>query len=364
MPDNDIVIREDPAVEEDPTTEEEDIFVANGVSFDGKHSYTEFGMWLSKRPDLGSPMPKTNIVDVPGMDGYLDLTEANAGEVKFKNRMLTFTFAAMVNVPDQETFKSVIRNALHGKVINQIILDEDSGWYYTGRANVEFQDIKPWKLKCVVTVDAAPYAMKVEETVVDLNNGSETQANKIRLDATDVSQQSWNTDLRLGTKEFPGGLFAPSNLYLAWPENPDRLNKYNIQVTESDGNVWTSSHSIYDPSANPSIVNLSGISAAGVDLLKVYRFLVSGIGGCYLYWEEYSYHYTVNNSRKAVIPIIELETQESDITITVNGKNYTILPGKAEYSDIVLKSGANEIYVPVLLQSEDVFTMTFREGKL
>ena len=344
---------------------QENPFIANGVTFDGKHSYSDFGLWLSERPDLGAPAAKTNIVEIPGADGVLDLTEANAGEVKFRNRTLRFVFSAMVKVADQEDFKAVIRNALHGRKIQQIILDEDPAWYYTGRASVNFTNLYPWKLKCVITVDAAPYAMKIDETVVDFGEPDEAAVNEIRLNATDVSKQSWNTDLRLGTIEFPGGLLAPSNIYLTWPDDPDRLSKNMMQVVDSNGNAFTTAYTTYDPTANPSIVNLSGIAQAGVDLTKVYRFLVAGIGGCYLYYEEYGFKYTVMNSRKAVVPVFDLDTQEASVTIVVNGKSYTILPGKTVNEDIVLKSGANEIYIPYSgVGPDDTFTMTFREGKL
>ena len=95
----------------------------NGVRFDGLHSFHDLDMWLSERPDWGSPEPKLNLVEIPGADGVLDLTEANAGDVKFNNRQITLTFAAMVKAEEQERFKSRIMNTLHGKVIQQIIPD-------------------------------------------------------------------------------------------------------------------------------------------------------------------------------------------------------------------------------------------------
>lgn len=345
---------------------------ANGVSFDGLHSYNDFGMWFALRPDYGKPDPKTNISEVPGMDGVLDMTEANSGDVKFTNRTMVFTFSKLIRQEEQEDFKANVRAALHGKYIQKIIPDDAPDWYYTGRAKVEFQKLASWKLRCVVTVDAAPYALRVDETVVDLMAApGGAELSEVFLPTTDASKMTWNSDLRLGTKAFPGRLLPPANamndLILKIPENPTHFETWSFQVTDAVGNTYNSgsaswSQTVQNPDYPNMRISLSNISQAGVDLTKVYRILVSGIGGCSLHWEMLSIHTTVVNSRKTVIPIVELETQEDSVEIIVNGEKHEILPGKAVYENLMLSAGTNEIYVPVVQAS--VFTLTFREGRL
>ena len=46
-----------------------------GVSFDGAHSYNDWGLKL-KSVSIGVPKAKTVYVSVNGMNGSLDLTEA------------------------------------------------------------------------------------------------------------------------------------------------------------------------------------------------------------------------------------------------------------------------------------------------
>lgn len=135
-----------------------------GVKFGGLHSFYEWGLILSEK-EIGSPQPKTKIVDVEGADGVLDYTEA-FGDVKYQNRQLSFKFHKANIVPDGFlALFSVVQNALHGKKL-QVILDDDPAHYYLGRVT-----INEWKSnkrvgEIVIEVDAEPYKLKVAETVV------------------------------------------------------------------------------------------------------------------------------------------------------------------------------------------------------
>ena len=76
--------------------------VAKGVTFaasfdtieDAVHS-GEFDMVLS-RVTIGSPEVKTYYVDVPGMDGAVDLTSYFNDTVRYKNRILQLDFTFLV----------------------------------------------------------------------------------------------------------------------------------------------------------------------------------------------------------------------------------------------------------------------------
>ena len=45
-----------------------------GVLFGDKHSHRDWQLLLNSRPEISSPVPKTNYIDIPGGDGILDLT--------------------------------------------------------------------------------------------------------------------------------------------------------------------------------------------------------------------------------------------------------------------------------------------------
>lgn len=143
-----------------------------GVRFGNYHSWNDFSLILSSKT-IGTPSPKTETIDIPGGDGVLDLTEF-FGEVKYENRPLSFEFST--NVP-QDAFMelfSKVQNALHGQKM-QIILDEDSEWYYTGRI-----EVSEWKAeksigKLTIDCDCEPFKNRIGDTVVyQMVEGTET----------------------------------------------------------------------------------------------------------------------------------------------------------------------------------------------
>lgn len=135
-----------------------------GITFGGKHSYYEWGLILQTK-EIQAPEPKINQIELEGRDGVLDLSDF-FGEVKYKNRSLSFQFAKMdIHQEGFLALFSVVQNALHGKVM-EVILDDDPSYFYKGRVT-----INEWKSEknlgqIVIEVDAEPYKYKVQETVV------------------------------------------------------------------------------------------------------------------------------------------------------------------------------------------------------
>ena len=348
----------------DEVVQEEHTFVAQGVTFDGKHSYTDYGMWLMQRPDLGSPSPKLSIVNIPGADGNIDLTEANTGEVKYENRRIVFQFGAVVEQSDQEAFRAKIMDELHGARISRIILDEDTNWYWTGRATVVFSNVKSWRLNCTIAIDAYPFAMKVNETTVDLTGGT-ISTNSVVI-GEDKSARDFNTDIWLGSVDFPEGLPTASeqNLIVSWGANPTlgiNVSK-QIQVVDSDGIVYVASFTL-PQTDNHYIIAFSTLTSADVDVAKVYRIRVIGIGGCVASVRKSSVRITIQNTKKTVQPMFWLSASYP-INIVWDGIQQQIEDGVHSYDDIVLREGTTNVYIPALGADVDGFYVKFREGKL
>lgn len=339
----------------------------NGISFDGLHSYTDFGLWLVARPDTGSPEPKLNRVEVPGMDGIIDMTEVNAGEVKFNNRTMVFQFAGKVNINEQAAFKTKIMDALHGKRFEKIILDEDSLWYYSGRVTVQFPEAKPWKVYCTITVDADPYAMYTIRHVVGLLPSSHTiEQQSVKL-ADDSSDMDYDSDFLLGTKVFPVGFdvsFGFTQFSIVWDTSVawhDMLKR--IDVYDSDDHQFTKivSPSRLDYSVS---VTFNELTQAGIDLTKVYRVRITGIGNGTLTTEAQLAHIEVQNERKPVVPEFLLTANDA-VNIMVNGEVFEIPVGYYKDAKIMLHSGVNDIYIGENQSTNiTVFGMFYRGGKL
>lgn len=106
-----------------------------GISFNGKHSYWDWGLMLKSTPKVSSPEPKTHYVDIPGAHGEMDLTEALTGKVQFKNREIEMEFITMAGRENWSAIYSDILSTLHGQVA-EISLDDDPQHYYKGRVTV------------------------------------------------------------------------------------------------------------------------------------------------------------------------------------------------------------------------------------
>lgn len=133
-----------------------------GVTLGGSHSFTDLGLVL-QNVNMPLPAPKTSMVDVPGADGAIDLTEA-FGSVKMYNRTITMTFTDMAPYFHRYGNQSRISNELHGKKV-QIIFDEDFGYYYYGR--LTFGEFQPEGATRTVTVTAECDPYKYELAMSD-----------------------------------------------------------------------------------------------------------------------------------------------------------------------------------------------------
>lgn len=64
----------------------------NTVEFDERDSFKDFGFFLGNKT-IALPELQTNIIEVPGMDGQLDLsTVLTGGKMKYKNRQIQLEF--------------------------------------------------------------------------------------------------------------------------------------------------------------------------------------------------------------------------------------------------------------------------------
>lgn len=100
----------------------------NGVWFDDLHvGYTVD--FIMNYAHVATPVAKIKQIEVPGMDGVLDITES-LGEVKYNNRQISFRFTTR----EQDKIDILI-NTLHGQK-KKIILDRDDDFHYIGRCSV------------------------------------------------------------------------------------------------------------------------------------------------------------------------------------------------------------------------------------
>ena len=86
--------------------------------------------------DVTPPEPKTNYVNIDGMNGTLDLSESLTGEITYNDRTVTATFwTSEGSYKDREKLLRDIVSCLHGKKI-KIIEPDDPEHYFYGRVKI------------------------------------------------------------------------------------------------------------------------------------------------------------------------------------------------------------------------------------
>lgn len=128
-----------------------------GVSFDKKHSYRTWRMLLKSDPVISPPKPKKKLVEVPGTNKVIDLTESlTGGEVKYHMRSLSCVFYVIGGRQKWPAVYSALLNEIHGKNM-QITLDNDPNYYYIGRVEVDEYGSDEAAATIVVTAELEPY---------------------------------------------------------------------------------------------------------------------------------------------------------------------------------------------------------------
>lgn len=103
---------------------------------DDCNTWYNWGLIVTAK-DITPPEPKTNYVELDGMNGSLDLSESLTGEVVFKDRTLTASFwTDKGNRKDRESLLRYIQSRLHGKKV-RIIEPDNPDHYFIGRVKVK-----------------------------------------------------------------------------------------------------------------------------------------------------------------------------------------------------------------------------------
>lgn len=138
-----------------------------GVTFDSYHSYGTWGLWLKETPEISPPEPQTYFVEIPGMNGSLDLTEKLSGGVRYKDREIKMTFLSLVDRNQWPGIYSDMMEKLHGKSM-RITMDDDPGFYYLGR--IMFDSVKQDNRVTIVVIKAkaGPFKISIDGKVKKL----------------------------------------------------------------------------------------------------------------------------------------------------------------------------------------------------
>lgn len=131
--------------------------------FDKYNTAYDWGLVLTAQ-DLTPPAVKTNYVQLDGMSGSLDLTEALTGEVTYEDRIMTASFALTEgDHADRVVLLRTITAALHGRKV-RIVTPDDPEHYLLGRCTVTAVEQYPSYMALTIEATCDPWRYAVNET--------------------------------------------------------------------------------------------------------------------------------------------------------------------------------------------------------
>ena len=141
----------------------------HSVYFNEYNSWDTWRIVPSGRPTPTIPEVQTNIVEIPGRSGSLDLSEALTGYPLYNNRTLDIQFIIIdQSVYWMDVYTDVV-DKLHGKRM-KIRLVDDPDWYYVGRVSVTFNSNSDYST-IDVSCDLEPFRYSNDLTVAEVTIG-------------------------------------------------------------------------------------------------------------------------------------------------------------------------------------------------
>ena len=104
------------------------------IILDDKSLYNEYGLVLNSYSEK-MPAPKVNKIEIPGLDGYLDITEAIIERVVYSEREISAKLTVTGNKKTIEYNLSDFFNEFHGKQVKIVLPDRDG--HLEGRCIIE-----------------------------------------------------------------------------------------------------------------------------------------------------------------------------------------------------------------------------------
>lgn len=337
----------------------------NTVAFGQYDSYADLNLLLTEKK-IGTPDPKTELIDVPGGDGVIDLTEF-FGEVKYKNRKLAFTFET-ISKPDFLLQFSTVQNLLHGQKTD-IYLSDDNGWYYTGRVSVN-----EWKAdrgigRFTVDCDCEPYKHKYTAQTVSLAG-----RNLIDLDAGTMATAEWTkttTGYSFTRKTSTAGSFVHFSVPVARGKTYIFSADYSLTTRllyvyrdKLFGDLVAKSENgkpcIFTPEHSGIYVFGLYVTSAAADGAFTNVMLAEGNEkGAYTAYDTASKTVTAvfNNTRRPAMPIIYASKQ---MTVETPSNFLTLNPGMNMQDFFTFYQGENSL----TFKGNGVAVVEWREGAL
>ena len=203
--------------------------MARGTDFGGVHSNTDLHL-IQQKVEVDPAEPKLNMIEIPGADGAVDMTEQPAGRVTYKTRKITWTFALYPG-EDWDAKHRQVSNALNGRRCN-VTLDSDPNYYYQARLSVAKHNVDGLLRQIIVEAICQPYKLKQSPTKATLALTTAYKTLKLQNDRKPVVPTI--------TLTAPAGLRWKGNLFVL---NAGTHKVLDIELTEGENLLEAKSES-------------------------------------------------------------------------------------------------------------------------
>lgn len=336
-----------------------------GVTLGGYHCETDLGLILTDA-DIQLPDVRTSLVDVPGRDGLLDLSEAVDGTVRYKNRKITLKFATLERVSGQKwnELLSNVSDKIHGQKM-KIEFDGD-GYYYEGRCSVDKFSVNGNRQELTISCDCDPYKLEKEKRKYTATLGTSGNV-EVDVTGTNVSKREWNVDLRWGSAEVPTfdwSNYVEITIELTTASNASSIVK--IQCADAEGGIYNVElpKTAKKTEKKSITIALSGSNAPeGIAWNKLYRILLGNATKAKVTAIAASTACVrVQGTRMPSVPQIDTDT---GVQLTVMGKKYDLEVGSWYDPNLVLYEGETAFLFTTKESVENAeVSVSFQGGRL
>lgn len=350
--------------------------MARGTDFGGVHSHYDLNL-IQQKVEVDPAEPKLNMIEIPGADGAVDLTEQPAGRVVYKTRKITWTFALYPG-ENWDAKHAQVSNALNGRRAN-ITLDTDPGYYYQGRLSVAKHNVDGLLRQIIVEAVCQPYKLKQLQTRVFVPFCGKN--------LLDTSQSNQLEQMYGSVVYIPGGVRKSGKYFVGFPVfvNPNTTYYMSVnckKITQASVAGNGGRIAIYDANVRYAVTSIGSFEGDRVFAFNsgnhneltvllysdsdqdqgVYEFTNMQIEP--LRATAYEPYVAVPekevillNDRKPVVPTILCS---GETTITVAGASYTVNEGTHKILDFQLEEGETTVQ----LTGTGAASITYQEGSL
>lgn len=143
----------------------------NGISINGKHSYGDFGLFVSKKV-VDMPSVKRIRETVPYMNGSHDFSKLN-GELAYEDRIISYTFDITGNDAEEMNAKKHDVSAWLCAVHEENIQDDDyPHLHFVGSYHESDWEEDDGQGELTIKFICYPYMYANVETVIELSSGT------------------------------------------------------------------------------------------------------------------------------------------------------------------------------------------------